>query len=366
MFLLLSWPGAKGGAQELPLKRTLPGFEAFSCPEIERGPPPTSEEQAQARVLGSNADQALILGDQARARDLLNRATGLDPFSPELAYRFGRILEDLGEADRAIDQFCRALALGAEEMGIEDIGPRLEGLVRSQEPQIPEGARGEFSRGLLQADLGELEGAAQAFGNAFQIAPDWADAVYNRGVILDRQGDVEGAVADLRQYLALRPEGTDAIAVSERIGQLQSQAPLPSPGATFTLGMLIPGMGQFYSGRALGGFTVLTLAGGALAAGFLIEKVETRCVGAVSQGGDCPPNRIISEDTTKPYFTESLIAAGAVAFLGALEAALKVRGSDGEGDGNLVDIDVGGARVTGPSLSSDGPRLSFNLVRVAF
>ncbi len=365
-FLLSIWSVSPGEAQELPLKRTLPGSDAFSCPAIDFGTQPAPEEQAQARVLGSNANQAQILGDLARARDLLARATELDPLSANLAYGYARILADLGETAPAINQLCRALALGAEDLGFEDARPRLEALVLSEQPQVSDEAIAAFRHGLTQADLGNLNEATQAFGTAFQLAPIWADAVHNRGVILDRQGNIEGAVADFQQFLSLRPEGEDAIAVSQRIGQLQSAAPLPSPGATLTLGILIPGMGQFYSGRALGGFTVLALAGGAAAAGFLIEKEETRCVGTPPQGGECPSDRIISEETTNPYLTQSLIAAGVVTVIGAVEAFLKVRRGDSGGNGELVTFNVGKARFVGPSVFAEGPRLNVSLFRVTF
>jgi len=295
----------------------------------------------------------------------LARATDLDPLSANLAYLYARSLADLGETSPAIIQFCRSLALGSEDLGIEDARPRLEALVLSEQPQVPDEAIAAFRNGLTQADLENLDEATQAFGLAFQLAPIWADAVHNRGVILDRQGNVGGAVADFQQYLSLRPEGEDAIAVSQRIGQLQSSGSLPSPGATLAAG-IIPGMGQFYSGRALGGFTVLALAGGVAAAGFLIEQVETKCVGTPPQGGECPTNRIISEETTKPYLTQSLIAAGVVTVIGAVEAFIKVRRGDSGADGDLIAINVGKARVVGPSVYAEGPRLNLSLFRVTF
>jgi tetratricopeptide (TPR) repeat protein len=367
LFLLLMTCGVtSAAAQGLPLKRVLPGGDEFTCPELEPGRDPSPEEQAQARVLGSNADQSLILGDQARARDLLARATELDPSSPELAYRFARILEDLDQRSEAIAEYCRALALGVEGLGIEDARPRLQALVEADQPRVSAEAVAAFQTGLDQADGGFLETAIEAFDAAFRAAPNWPDAVYNRGVARDRLGEVETAAEDYRTYLTLRPDGEDAIAVSQRIGELQALVPLPSAGATLTLGILIPGMGQFYSGRALGGFTVLGLAGGAIAAGFLIKEIETLCVGSVQSGGDCPPDRIIGENTNKPYLTHSLIAAGVVSLIGAVEAFLKVRGEDSAGEGELLSIDVGNVRIGAPSLYANGPRLNMSLLKVTF
>lgn len=367
LLLLLLFLGVSGaGAQELPLKRVLPGSDGFTCPQIDPGRQAGPEEQEQARVLGSNADQSLLLGDQARARDLLARATALDPASPDLAYRYARILEDLDERDQAITEFCRALALGAEDLGFDDARSRLEVLVLSDQPQFSDEARGAFSAGLIQADEGLLDLAADAFGAALRLAPDLAEAVYNRGVIRDRQGDVVGAVADYQSYLARRPEGEDAIAVSQRIGQLQSAGPLPSAGTTLTLGMLIPGMGQFYSGRAAGGLAILGLAAGALATGFLVEEIETFCVGSVTGGGECPPERVISENKNKPYLTQSLVAAGAITVIGAVEAFIKVRRGSTGGDPDPLAFNVGSARVGVPEVYASGPRLNVSLLKVKF
>lgn len=367
LIFLAVLPLSSVSAQELPLKRTLPGIDVFRCPEFELPRIPGAEEQSQARVLGSNADQALILGDQGRARELLERATQLDPSSADLAYRYARILEDLGESQAAIQGYCTAQSLGAEEEGMEDIPVRLEALVEATQPRLPDRARANFTRGLVDVDQGRLEAAAVAFNEAAVAAPQWADPVYNRGVVHDRLGEVDAAVAAFQDFLSMAPEGEDAIAVSQRIGQLQSGAPLPTPGSTLALGLFLPGMGQFYSGRAKGGMAVLGLVGGAVAAGFLIEKVETRCVGSVTGGETCPPDRVISEETSKPFLMQSLIAAGVVTVIGAVEAFLHVRGNRGGfGNDDPLAFDIGAARVLAPSLSANGPRLNLHLIQVTF
>jgi tetratricopeptide (TPR) repeat protein len=355
------------GGQELPLKRDLPGTDSISCAEIDPNVQPSPEEVEQASRLGSDSEQALMVGDQERARDLLARATELDPTSAELAYRYGRILESLGEVEPAIDQFCRALGLGSREQGIGDARPRLEALSRAREPELPEAARSEFLNGLLQADLGNMEGAEEAFGAAFGFAPDWADAVYNRGIIRIRLENPDMAVEDLQQYLILNPNGADAILVSQRIGQLQiRQTSSVSPGTALGLGIPLPGMGQFYSGRALGGMTVLALAGGALAAGFLIEEIDVKCVGSAPSSGECPADRVVSEDTSNPYMIHGIIAAGVISIAGAVEAYIKAkRGGDGA-PGEIVAFRAGKARIAGPTFSATGPRLNINLVKVAF
>jgi len=366
--LVLAVPGGVASlqAQELALKRTLPGDATFSCPALDPPAVPSPEERTQAGRLGSNADQALILGDQARARDLLARATELDPSSADLAYRSARILEDLGAQSEAIEQFCRVLLLGSGAEGIGDASVRLQALLDAEWAQIPDEAIGAFEAGLSGADSGRLEAAVRSFGLAWQRAPDWADAVYNRGIVQARLGRIDEAAADFQRYVALRPGAEDAIRVSEQIGQLRSLETLPRPAAAFTLGLLFPGMGQFYSGRALGGLTVLTLAVGAAAAGFLIEEVTVFCVGTAGTGGSCPPERVIGEEVGTPYLTYGLAAAGVVAVAGAVEAFFRARGRRTRQVGTLVAMEIGGTRLTGPSLSANGPRLHLSLVQITF
>jgi tetratricopeptide (TPR) repeat protein len=368
LFLLGSgWSVFPLEAQELPLKRNLPGTDSIVCPEVDLGARPSDEERAEASRLGSEANNEVILGSLERARDFLVRAIELDPLSPLLAYRLGRVHEDLGEVDPAITQFCRALALGSREEGIGDAEPRIEALARARQPQIPEEAQSDFLNGLLRADLGQLDGALEAFSAAFGSAPDWADPIYNRAIIHARLGNREAAVADFQEYLNLQPNAPDAILVSQRIGQLQTPPAAPISGGTaFGVGLLIPGMGQFYSGRALGGITVLSLAGGALAAGLLVEKVEVGCVGS-TPSGDCPPDRIIpnTEKTTNPYLVPGLAVYAAVTVLGAIEAYFRVP-EGGIRDGEMIGVDVGNARLSGPSLSASPTRLRLNLVRLTF
>jgi tetratricopeptide (TPR) repeat protein len=359
LLLLLALAGQSPLAgQELSLKRHVPGSDTIACPPFSVPGRPGAEEQAEASRLASSADQALILGDRERAREFLARATELDPSSAELAYRYGRILEDLREINLAIDQFCRALALGSRQEGIGDARPRLEALARARDPAVPPEASTAFLNGLLQADLRQFSAAVQAFDSAVRAAPEWADALFNRGVMLSRLGDANGAVADFQQYLALRPDAEDAILVSRRIGQLQAPIQVQSPGTTLTLGLILPGMGQFYTGRALGGMTVLALAGGAAAVGLLVEEVTVRCVGSVPSGSTCPPDRYIGETSTRPYLVYGLAAAGAVTVLGAIEAYVRARGAGGGSPGNV--------RVSGPSLEALGPRLNLNLLRIGF
>lgn len=312
---------APAGAQQLALKSDLPGTGSFRCPQVDVPPLPDAGARAQAAQLGSTAAREVILGDLERARALLDRAIALDGTSAELHYNRGRVLEDLGESEAAVEDYCRVLAAGLEG-GFDDAGERIEILSEARRGSVPEAAVQAAEAGIAAAEDGALERAGASFDQAVEAAPTWADAYYNRAVVSARMEHYEEAMRDLHRYLELRPDAPDALAVSQRIGQLESLAVLgtPSPGTALTLGMLFPGMGQFYSGRGVGGLTVLALAGGAVAAGLLVREVNIRCLDGIDVGGACPPDRIVSRETLRPHLKPALGAAAVVALLGAVEA----------------------------------------------
>lgn len=94
-----------------------------------------------------------------------------------------------------------------------------------------------------------------------------------------------------------------------------------SPAAAAGLGLLIPGGGEFYVGRPGRGLVVLAGAAGAVATGLLITRVEVDCL-SVPVNDQCPPEDILSETETRPYLTASLVTAGAIMVLGAIDAAV--------------------------------------------
>jgi tetratricopeptide (TPR) repeat protein len=354
-------------AQELPLKRDIPGSTPYQCPAGAVAAHPGEAERAQARQIAATAAQAVILGDLQRARSLLDRATELDPSSEDLAYRHARVLEEVGDHGAAMSEYCRALAIDPKGAASSDARDRLDALVAADRPAIPEVAIKAFQDGLTQADAGRLERAAAAFDSAATSAPEWAEAIYDRGVAYARLGRTSEATRDLRKYLELEPDASDAITVSQRIGVLQSLAVVgvPSSGTALALGLLIPGMGQFYSGRAIGGLTVLSLAGGSIAAGLLIRKVTVKCLSDVPPGGTCPAGQVLGHEVGHPYRVAGLGAAAAVSAIGAIEAFVKLRRRRSATQ-EVASIDLGRARVGTLEVSASGGRLDLQLVRLVF
>jgi len=354
-------------AQELSLRRDLPGSGRFSCPSAE---PPTDSDpraRAQAAELASSAARSVILDDLPRARALLDRAVALDPASAELAYNRARILEDLGESEAAIGDYCRVQST-APDGRFDDVAARIEVLAEAGHGAVPRAAVRAARTALSAADAGNFERAAAAFGEAMAAAPTWPDAAYNRGVVHARLGRYEEAMTDFHRYLELRPDARNSLEVSQRIGQLESLAVLgtPSPGTALTLGVLFPGMGQFYSGRGVGGVTVLSLAAGAVAAGFLVQEVNVLCLDPVGPGESCPPSDVVARETVRPHLKPALGAAVVVALLGAVEAYGAASSRRNVARQAASPADTRRPVLRGPSVEARGAAVDLNFFRVEF
>lgn len=362
--LALSASAGAVAGQVPEFKLDIPGLEAFECAPAGEVVVASPEEARQAAQLGSTARQALILGDAERARDLLGRAVGLDPSSPGLAYQYGRVLEDLGERRDAVEQYCAALAAGAEGEDAADARDRVVRFAESERRRIPSEALEAFEAGLTAVGENRMDDAEAAFVEAVEEHADFPEAEFNRALVLEQLGRAMEAAEAYRAYLRLRPDAPDGIRVSERIGQLQVvPGARPSSGSALALGMLLPGGGQFYTGRPLGGVALLAAAGGAAAAAFLVSETDVRCLHAVEPGASCPPEQVIGRTTSHPYRTLGLIGVGAVALGGAIEAFLHARGVD-----EVEVANLGGNRsmLLGPSLQSHGLGADVRFIRVVF
>lgn len=289
--------------QDLELKREAQIELSFECGPAPSAPQPGTEDRARAAQLASEASEAVILGDRARARGLLAEAVRLDPQAADLAYRYARILDETDQPGPALDAYCRALAIEPDGLNAPDAQRRVEALADQTQAGVPQAAIRDFSNGVALAEIGQLENALASFDRAIAEVPDWSAAHYNRGLVLLRTGRLPEAEAALSRYLELAPDAPDVIAVSRRVGTLQAQRAAPSVSPSAALGVgLLPGMGQMYTGRPADGLAFMGMAGAATAGAFLYERGEGR-----------------------RFFTPGLSIAGTVVGIGALDAYLHAR-----------------------------------------
>jgi len=89
---------------------------------------------------------------------------------------------------------------------------------------IPEAARNHMIRGRTALEMArspeEYKLAAEEFEQAVKIAPQWAEAHYNLAVVQAKVGNLQGAIDSYRRYLELSPRAPDAQAVRDELVKL--------------------------------------------------------------------------------------------------------------------------------------------------
>jgi tetratricopeptide (TPR) repeat protein len=308
----------------LPLKRDLPPLPSNACEARDfafgQVSTPSPEAVADAQRLSSEASQAAILGQYEQARSLLSGAAALDPSSTSVSYQLGRLLEDGGDREGALREYCRFLALGGEAAEVAEVEGRVENVGRALGVFGAEAARTALAAGIDAFDRGEYDEAVRAFSGALVELPDWDQAHFNRAVAYLRSGRQDAGVADLEWYLEISPDAVDRPAVEAQLAALEPPAEaVYNPRTALVTGLVLPGMGHFYTGRPAYGILLLGTAGASAGFGLLYKKVEVDCL-SPPVNGECPIEDQLSRKETQPFLIPGLATAGAITIWGAINA----------------------------------------------
>ncbi len=186
--------------------------------------------------------------------------------------------------------------------------------------------------------------AEHAFTAAAGAAPDWPDVYYNRALVFQAEGRAARAASDLRKYLALRPDAADHADVEKRIDALGR-----SGGGAFLRGILLPGLGQFYTRQPVFGVVILGAAGGGIV--WALKKTtvtEQRIVPGPFPTS--PPDTFDVQLRKREHLGAGLAIAGGVWLIGAIQAA--VHASQARGDPYYQGTTPSGLPLPGIPASS--------------
>jgi tetratricopeptide (TPR) repeat protein len=320
---LLALLPAVAVAQQLPIRTALPSGAAIVCsPETMPGSGGSAApgDAAGAERMIHAATQAMLLGDLEGALEFLDRALALDPAASEAIYLRARIHDRRGDEDAATAALCRYLAVDPHGPSAGEVHRRLD-QARDQGAGRP--LIEAYRRGLALEQEGRLAEAEAAFTEVVVARPMAAIALYNRGLVRLALGREEAGRGDLQRYLVLEPEAPDAAEVRRFIGPRAVAAGPPDGRTAFLAGALLPGGGQFYTGRPQAGVAVLGAVGAALAAGMLYERTTVYCLDA--DLAECPDELIASTETERPLLAPAIGIAAGVALGAAVEALMHVR-----------------------------------------
>jgi Tetratricopeptide repeat len=307
----------RADAQLLSPKRALTTGPAPGC-EISTVAPTAvaRRDNVESRRLAAVGQEAALIGDQTAARDAYAKAAALNPADERVAYDLGRAHEELDETPKAVSEFCRYLTLSPGGREAADVRTRLLRLVPAPEIKRAQDLQVAFQLGLGLFDDGNYSAAARAFDDVVRSAPTASEAVYNRGLARAASGNRTDAVKDLELFRAAAPTVDDRVAVGRAIETLRR--PVYNPGVAFAAGLL-PGFGQFATGRPIGGFVVLLATAGSAGASFMQRTTETTVSYVDPNGVAAPYTRSATE---RPYLVPGLAAAGAVSLVAMIEAVV--------------------------------------------
>jgi tetratricopeptide (TPR) repeat protein len=311
---------AQRTASAEPLLRGAPPVAArMTCEPLARAAAPDTARQRKARELAQRGQQSAILGNRAAARDQLRQAASLDPTNADLAYQLARAEESAGGEAEAAKAYCRFIALAPDAPDAAESRTRLAQLMLAGRQADSVRAASAFTRASAAYERGQLDSAEVAFSAAIALVPDWPAAYFDRGVVRSALGRRTDAASDFQQYLRLEPGAANRLALASRISELQ-EAPL-SPARALAFGLVIPGAGQFYTGRPVRGVLSLLGTGVALACG-MSQRASTEVVQqtATDPFGNPYTYTTTRRVTERPCRTPGFTAAGVIALVSAIDA----------------------------------------------
>ncbi len=174
-----------------------------------------TRESRNSTLLLRVASEASLGVNAAWSEHLARRAVEFDPDNPEAVLKLGRVLRAVDRNEEALAQFRRYHALvPADYLGLAQIGGCLSALGRygEAEPYLRQALQGvddpvtHYNLGLLLAQTGRLDEAAQEYRRALARDASYPEARGNLAAVFVRQGRLDAAARELQRLVAANPE----------------------------------------------------------------------------------------------------------------------------------------------------------------
>lgn len=218
--LLVLLPLALGcGEPEPGDKAAPPAATTGEDPRIARYTAELEEDPRNVRVLSLLADALIDAGDFPAAARRLRQAVGIDPDDPELHFRLGIVLAELGEVDDAIASYEESIDLAASADAYVLLGVLLSGEGRNAEAITqyenalalePENVDAHYNLGVERGKQGRWKDAAAEYRTVLEHDADHIEAMNNLGAALLTQGQIPEAVSYFERALRLDPADVEA------------------------------------------------------------------------------------------------------------------------------------------------------------
>ncbi|MGI8509425.1 MAG: tetratricopeptide repeat protein [Gemmatimonadaceae bacterium] len=247
----------------------------------------------------------------------------------------------------AVTSVTPAIALGQNSAGSS---PQLDSVraacsnvslpVRPAEAQR-RAARDLAARAQEAAIVDDNATARTLYERAEKLDPSDATTAYALARSYETAGDPR-ALTEYCRFLALAPTDPESADVRQRVASLAAQlaarnaaavaasvpasSPAQSAGTAFTLGLLFPGLGQYYTHRPGAGVLFTAAATGALLYSTQSRTVTVQTTQtAIDPNGKSYQYQVASTHSEYPNAAAGIAVAASISLIGAIEAYVHAR-----------------------------------------
>ena len=138
----------------------------------------------------------------------------------ELMQQQGNFLGMIGQMDKAIEAYSKAIELNPAYAGVYNNRGIAYNKTGKSAPAIadfnkaielkPDFAEAYNNRGNAYSNIGEYDNAIQDYDKAVARRPNFAKAYYNRGLAYARKGEYDRAIVDFDKTIELKPDDAEA------------------------------------------------------------------------------------------------------------------------------------------------------------